>query len=69
MDAVRLSRKYQIVIPKRIREHLKLKPGEKLQVFGYDNRIQFVPTKEMRSMRGILKGLDSAFQREGKDPV
>lgn len=67
MDIVTLSPKYQVVIPQRIREHLKLKPGEKLQVISYDNRIEFVPVKPMRSMRGSLKGLDGSFERERDD--
>ena len=69
MDTVTLSPKYQVVIPQRIREHLKLKPGEKLQVISYDNRIEFVPVKPMRSMRGSLKGLDSSFERDRDDRV
>ena len=69
MDIVTLSPKYQVVIPQRIREHLKLKPGEKLQVISYDNRIEFVPVKPMRSMRGSLKGFDSSFERDRDDRI
>ncbi|MBB28666.1 MAG: AbrB family transcriptional regulator, partial [Gemmatimonadetes bacterium] len=47
MDIVTLSPKYQVVIPQRIRKLLNLKPGEKLQVISYDNRIEFVLVRDM----------------------
>jgi len=69
MDTVTLSPKYQVVIPLRIRKLLKLKPGEKLQVISYDNRIEFVLVRDMKSMKGFLKGLDSDFNREKDDRI
>jgi len=67
MDIVTLSSKYQVVIPRRIRERVRLKPGTKLQVISFDDRIELVPLRPMREMRGFLKGLDSAFQRDEED--
>ena len=69
METVTLSPKYQVVIPKRIRKLLNLEPGEKLQVISYDNRIEFVLVRDMKSMKGFLKGLDSDFSREKDDRV
>ena len=70
MRSVILSPKYQIVIPKRIREKLTLKPGIRLQIIGFDNRIELIPLRPMSEMRGCLKGLDSTFIREdSKDRV
>ncbi len=69
MDIVTLSPKYQVVIPQRIRKLLNLKPGEKLQVISYDNRIEFVLVRYMKSMKGFLKGLNSDFSREKDDRV
>ena len=69
MDIVTLSPKYQVVIPQRIRKLLNPKPGEKLQVISYDNRIEFVLVRDMKSMKGFLKGLDSDFSREKDDRV
>lgn len=67
MSAVTLSPKYQVVIPRDVREKMKLRPGEKLQVISFDDRTELVPLRPMRSMRGFLKGLNPAFEREGDD--
>ncbi len=67
MDIVTLSSKFQVVIPRRIRERIRLKPGTKLQVISFDDRIELVPLRPMREMKGFLKGLDSTFQRDEED--
>ena len=59
-----ISPKFQIVIPKEIRETLHLKPGEKLQVFRYQNRLEFIPVKDIKKMRGFLKGIDTNIERD-----
>ncbi len=64
MEAVKISPKYQVVIPKKIRESLHLKPGQKLQVIEYGNRIEMIPTKSIAEMRGFLKGINTEFERE-----
>ena len=64
MEAVTISPKYQVVIPRRIREALKLKPGLKVQVLAYGNRIELIPLKNISDMRGFLKGIDTAIDRE-----
>jgi AbrB family looped-hinge helix DNA binding protein len=67
MDIVTVSPKFQVVIPQRVRERVRLKPGTKLQVISFDDRIELVPLRPMREMRGFLKGLDRAFQRDEED--
>jgi AbrB family looped-hinge helix DNA binding protein len=67
MDIVTVSPKFQVVIPQRVRERVHLKPGTKLQVISFDDRIELVPLRPMREMRGFLKGLDRAFQRDEED--
>jgi len=67
MDAVTVSPKYQVVIPKAVRERLGLQVGEKLQVLSFDDRIVFVRTQPMRKMRGFLHGLDATFVRDEDD--
>ncbi|MFC1462695.1 AbrB/MazE/SpoVT family DNA-binding domain-containing protein [Verrucomicrobiota bacterium] len=69
MEAVTVSPKYQVVIPRSVRERMHIHPGEKLQVISFDNRIELVRTQPMRKMRGFLKGLDRTFKREKKDRV
>lgn len=67
MDTVTLSSKYQVVIPRRVRERVRLKPGTKLQVISFDDCIELVQLRPMREMKGFLKGLDSTFQRDEED--
>jgi AbrB family looped-hinge helix DNA binding protein len=67
MDAVTVSPKYQVVIPKAVRERTRIKPGEKLQVLSFDDRIEFIRTRPMRKTRGFLHGLDATFARDEAD--
>ena len=67
MSTVTLSPKYQVVIPRAVRERIRLQPGERLQVISFDDRIELVPVRPMRKMRGFLKGLDATFAREEED--
>ena len=64
MATVTVSPKYQVVIPREIRESLGLKPGEKFQVFEFEARIELVPVKDLKKMRGFLKGIDSTVPRD-----
>jgi AbrB family looped-hinge helix DNA binding protein len=56
MTTVTVSPKYQIVIPKEIRERMGIKPGQKLRALTYGNRLEFVPEISIAEARGILKG-------------
>ena len=69
MDTVTLSPKFQVVIPRRVRERIGLRPGEKLQVISFDDRIELIPVRPMSAMKGFLKGLDSTFRRDEEDRV
>ena len=64
MEAVKISPKFQVVIPKKIRESMRLKPGQQMQVIEYGNRVEFIPTKSVESMRGFMKGINKEFKRE-----
>jgi AbrB family looped-hinge helix DNA binding protein len=64
MNAVKLSPKYQVVIPRDVRENLHLIPGQMMQVIAYGNRIELMPSKDIREMRGFLKGIDTTVSRE-----
>lgn len=64
MTTVKISPKYQVVIPKEIRKRLKLKPGQRLQIIDFDERIEFIVLKNIKEARGFLKGLDSDIERE-----
>ncbi|OGV70107.1 MAG: AbrB family transcriptional regulator [Lentisphaerae bacterium RIFOXYA12_FULL_48_11] len=69
MNTVTVSPKYQVVIPKSIRERIHIVPGEQLQVISFDDRIELVPVRPMRDMRGFLKGMDASFERDEDDRV
>lgn len=65
MEAVKVSPKYQVVIPKRIREALHLRPDQTLQVMALGNRIERVPERAIQEMEGFLEGIDTEVPREG----
>jgi len=64
MQIVTVSPKFQVVIPKEIRESLKLAPGQKVQALLYENRIELIPVRPIKKMRGFLKGIDTTIERE-----
>jgi AbrB family looped-hinge helix DNA binding protein len=61
---VTISSKYQVVIPKDVRERLKIRPGQKVEAFAVGDRIELVPVRPVRELRGILKGVEARFERE-----
>jgi AbrB family looped-hinge helix DNA binding protein len=64
MDSVKVSPKFQVVIPRKARESLRLRPGQRVQVILYDNRLEFIPIRPLKEMRGFLKGIDTSVERE-----
>ena len=64
MPTVRISPKHQVVIPKQIREVLKLKRGQNLQVFEVDGRIELVPEEEVATLRGFVRDIDTSLDRD-----
>jgi AbrB family looped-hinge helix DNA binding protein len=65
MNTVTLSPKFQVVIPRAIRTALGLKPGEKFRVIRLGERVEFIPLRKARELRGFLKGIDPVIEREG----
>lgn len=64
MPTVTVSPKYQVVIPKEIRERMNIKPGQKVDMFIFDGTIMLVPLRPIEELRGIAKGIDAQFERE-----
>ena len=64
MLSVKVSPKYQVVIPKEIRESLNVLPGQRMQVVQYENRIELIPERDIAELEGFLKGIDITFTRE-----
>jgi AbrB family looped-hinge helix DNA binding protein len=64
MEFVTVSPKFQVVIPQRVRESMGVKPGEKMQVVQYRDRIELIPQRLARDLRGLLRGIDTGVPRE-----
>jgi len=65
MNTVTVSSKYQVVIPKEIRESIGLEVGTAMEVITYGNRIELVPIRPMKALKGLLKGIDTTIERDG----
>ncbi|MNC95910.1 hypothetical protein D3C83_131400 [compost metagenome] len=63
MTTVTLSPKFQVVIPQHIRESMGLKPGMKIQVVQYENRIEYIPQEKIKNARGYLRGINTSICR------
>ncbi len=68
MNIVTVSPKYQVVIPREIRESLGLRPGQKVQALQYQDRIEFIPVKPVKAMRGFLRPADRTRHAGGISP-
>jgi AbrB family looped-hinge helix DNA binding protein len=62
-----ISSKYQVVIPKPVRERLHLKPKQKLTVIEKDNMLIMIPSTSLDSLRGIASGAKTDDYREKED--
>jgi AbrB family looped-hinge helix DNA binding protein len=67
MNTVSVSLKFQIVIPETIRKQMGIEPGQLFEVIEYEGCLEFVPIKDVRSLRGSLKGMDTKVVREKED--
>ena len=59
-----MSPKFQVVIPQKIREALGLEPGQKVHALQYMDRIEFIPVKPLKALRGFARGIDTNVPRE-----
>ena len=64
MSIVTISPKFQVVIPLAIRQALGLVPGEKLRVISYAGRVELIPVRALKSLRGFLRGIDTSIERD-----
>ncbi len=64
MTIVTISPKYQVVIPKEIRERAGLLPGQKVKAVLYEGRVELIPLEDARGTRGFLRGIDTDVPRE-----
>ncbi|MBI3568000.1 MAG: AbrB family transcriptional regulator [Gemmatimonadetes bacterium] len=59
-----ISPKFQVVIPRHVREAMGLRPGQKVQCLQYEGRVEFIPLRPARALRGFLKGISTGVPRE-----
>ncbi len=64
MQTVTVSPKFQVVIPRPVRDSLHLQAGQKMQVVEYDGRVELIPERDISELRGFLKGINTSFKRE-----
>lgn len=64
METITLSPRFQVLIPRKIREALGLMPGQKIQAVQYEQRIELIVLEPMPQARGFLRGIDTAIKRE-----
>jgi AbrB family looped-hinge helix DNA binding protein len=67
MDTATIFSKYQVVIPRAIREKWNVKPGQKVRFIVYGNRLEIVPVRDLKTARGFLRGMSSDIEREEED--
>ena len=64
MARATVSTKYQVVIPKKVRDEMGIEPGQKVQVIPYMGRIELIPIRDIKEGRGFLDGIDTTIDRE-----
>ena len=64
MERATVSTKFQVVIPKKVRDELGIEPGQKVQVIPYMGRIELIPVRDIKEGRGFLEGIDTKVERE-----
>ena len=64
MSTVTVSPKFQVVIPRDVRKSLGITPGQKIRVIALGDRIEFIPIKPAKALRGFVRGIDSTVSRD-----
>ena len=67
MAIVKVSAKYQIVIPQDVRKRIELTPGQQVVIIEKDGVIHVIPQKPIKEMRGFIKGIDTSQLRDEED--
>ena len=67
METVKVSRKYQVVIPEKLREEAHIKPGDKMVAIAKHGILQYVPVRPLSKTKGMVPGLDLRELRDETD--
>ena len=65
MSVVTISSRYQVVVPRDVRERLDLRPGQKVQALPFKGRVELIPLEPIEAARGFVRGIDTTVPREG----
>ena len=68
MDTVKVSKKYQVVIPEKLRKETGVKPGDKMIAISKHKILHYVPMRSLKETKGITLGLDTKELRDEMDP-
>jgi AbrB family looped-hinge helix DNA binding protein len=66
MSTVTVSSKFQVVIPREVRKALRISPGQKIRVVALLDRLEFIPVKPAKALRGFTRGIDTSVRREDR---
>ncbi len=69
MATVTVSPKYQVVIPREVREAAQIKPGTKIEIVMFNGRIHMIPLRSLKELKGSLKGMNTDLEREEDRPL
>jgi AbrB family looped-hinge helix DNA binding protein len=69
MKPITVSPRFQVLLPKKVREQIKIKVGQKMHVFVFDNIITLIPVRPIREARGSLKNINAVIVRDDIDRV
>lgn len=61
--SITISPKFQIAIPKQVREQLNIQAGDRFQVMVYDRRIELIPIETLKGLKGMVAGIQTKVKR------
>jgi AbrB family looped-hinge helix DNA binding protein len=69
METVTVSKKYQVVIPEKLRKQAKIKPGDKMVAITKHGIIQYIPVRPIKDTKGLISGLDIQELRDESERI
>ena len=69
METVTVSKKYQVVIPEKLRREAKIKPGDKMVAITKHGIIQYIPVCPIKGTKGFILGLDTEELRDESERI
>jgi len=67
METVKVSKKYQVVIPEKLRQAARIRPGDKMVVIAKHGILQYVPVRSIKETKGMIPGIDTTELRDEED--